>query len=65
MLISKGQSPKRDPTDRGLGPLCFRGLSEAERGMLIVESEPVRRHWFEPSGERKNQAATFYRGQTG
>ncbi|MFC3059623.1 hypothetical protein, partial [Paenirhodobacter populi] len=44
-------------------PLCFRCLSEVDHGMLIVESEPVRRHWFEPNGERKNQATAFYRGQ--
>ncbi|GLK63033.1 hypothetical protein GCM10017635_05020 [Paracoccus kondratievae] len=40
------------PTDRGLGPLCFRGLSEAERGMLIVETiAKIRRlHFTEGKG---------------
>ena len=30
--------------------------------MLIVESEPVGATGSSPAGERKNQAATFYRG---
>src|SRR5690606_18584977 len=40
------------PTDRGLGPLCFRELSEAERGMLIVETiAKIRRlHFTEGKG---------------